>query len=57
MAMSRLEVSDGVLTGDFTRLMAEEQKSEAFTLNQQRLFAEEEDKRRSAGKKPGEGKP
>jgi hypothetical protein len=29
------------LTGDFARFVAEEQKSESFTLKQQRLHAEE----------------
>ncbi len=52
MTMSRLDCGGGVLTGDFAKLVAEEQKSEAFTLKQQRLYA----KRKAAGKKGG-GKP
>ena len=34
MVMSQLDSSGGVLTGDFARFMADEQKSEAFTLKQ-----------------------
>ncbi len=48
VVMSKLDSAGGVLTGDFGRFIAEEQKTEAFTLKQQRLFAEEEDKRRGA---------
>ena len=49
--MSRLDSTGGVLTGDFARYVADEQKAEAFTLKQQRLHAEEEDKRRASAKK------
>jgi hypothetical protein len=52
MTTSRLDATGGVLTGSFAKFVAEEQKSEAFTLKQQRLYAEEEDKRKS--KKPGD---
>ena len=53
MVMSKLDSSGGLLTGDFATFVADEQKSEAFTLKQQRLFAEEEEKR--TAKKPGKG--
>ena len=53
MVMSKLDSSGGLLTGDFAKFVADEQKSEAFTLKQQRLFAEEEEKRTT--KKPGKG--
>ena len=49
MTMSRLDSSGGVLTGAFARFVADEQKSHAFTLKQQRLYSEEEEKRRSKG--------
>ena len=52
MVMSKLDSTGGVLTGDFARYVADEQKSEAFTLKQQRLFSEEEEKRK---KPPGKG--
>ena len=39
--LSELDSSGGILTGDFARFVAEEQKAEAFTLKQQRLFADE----------------
>ncbi len=42
---------DGVLTGDVARWTTDEQKAHAFTLKQQRLSAEEEEKRKSAGRK------
>ena len=48
VVVSKLDSAGGVLTGDFGRFIAEEQNTEAFTLKQQRLFAEEEDKRRGA---------
>ena len=50
MTMSRLDASGGVLSGDFARHVADEQKALAFTMKQQRLYSEEEDKRR--GNKP-----
>ena len=53
MTMSRLDCSGGVLTGEFAKYVAEEQKSDAFTLKQQRLYAEEDDKRRAGAKKGG----
>ena len=53
MTMSRLDCSGGVPTGDFAKFVAEEQKSEAFTLKQQRLYAEEDDKRRATAQKGG----
>ncbi len=37
MVTSRLDASGGVLAGDFARFAAQQQKSEAFTLKQQRL--------------------
>ena len=54
MTMPRLDSSGGVLTGAFARFVADEQKSHAFTLKQQRLYSEEEDKRR--GKTGDSGK-
>jgi len=51
MTMSRLDSTGGVLTGDFARYVADEQKSEAFTMKQHRLHAEEEEKRRASAKK------
>eukprot|EP00974_Lingulodinium_polyedra_P029415 2834140-Lingulodinium_polyedra.AAC.1 len=41
MIMSKLDSSGGLLVGDFAKFVAEEQKSEAFTMKQQRLHAEE----------------
>ena len=41
MTMHRLDNTGGVVTGDYARWLAEEQKSEAFTLKQQRLHREE----------------
>jgi hypothetical protein len=55
MTMSKLDSTGGVLTGDFARYVADEQKAEAFTLKQQRLHAEEEDKRRAHTKKDAKG--
>ena len=52
MVMSKLDSSGGLLTGDFAKFVTDEQKTEAFTLKQQRLFAEEEEKRANKGK-PG----
>ena len=46
MTMSRLDSSGGVLTGGFVRFVADEQRSHAFTLKQQRLYSEEEEQRR-----------
>ena len=46
MTMSKLDASGGVLTGDFAKHVAEEQKSAAFTMKQQRLYAEEEETRK-----------
>ena len=43
MVMSALDSSGGMLSGDFARYVAEEQKAHAFTLKQQRLFSEETD--------------
>ena len=54
MTMSRLDCSGGVLTGEFAKYVAEEQKSEAFTMKQQRLSQEEDDKRRVTTKKGGD---
>ena len=51
MTTSRLDATGGILTGNFAKFVAEEQKSEAFTLKQQRLYAEEAAKRQSG--KPG----
>ena len=41
MTMHRLDNTGGVVTGDYARWLSEEQKSEAFTLKQQRLHREE----------------
>ncbi len=54
MTTSRLDASGGVITGDFAKYVAEEQKTEAFTLKQQ---ADEEDKRKPANKKGGRKDP
>ena len=53
---SQLDATGGVLTGSFAKFVAEEQKSEAFTLKQQRLYAEEDDKRKEKSKTPGDKK-
>jgi hypothetical protein len=52
MVQSDLDSGGGVLTGDFARFVAEEQKTEAFTLKQQRLYADEttQSQKRSGGK-------
>ena len=55
MTMSKLDSAGGVLTGEFAKFVAEEQKSEAFTLKQTRLYAEEKESRekeKNAGKHP-----
>ena len=51
---SCLGSTGGVLTGTFAKFVAEEQKAEALTLKQQRLFAEEDEKRKNqkSGGKP-----
>ena len=41
MVATKLDASGGLLTGDFAKFVAEEQKAEAFTMKQQRLYAEE----------------
>ena len=46
MVMSSLDSTGGVLTGKFARWTADEQKARAFTMKQQRLYQEEEDKRK-----------
>ena len=46
MTSSKLDATGGILSGDFAKFVAEEQESEAFTLKQHRLFAEEDDKRK-----------
>ena len=43
MVMSTLDANGGILSGEFAKWTAEEQKAYAFTLKQQRLYAEEED--------------
>ncbi len=53
MTTNRLDSTGGVLTGSFAKFVAEEQKSEAFTLKQQKLYAEEDDKRREKTRAPG----
>ena len=50
MITSTMDAAGGVTTGPFARYVAEEQRTHAYTLKQQRLFAEEEEKR-AAGKK------
>ena len=55
MVMSSLSSAGGVLTGSFARFVAEEQKAHAFTLKQQRLYAEEENKRQNRGGPSGSG--
>ena len=49
MITSTMDAAGGVTTGPFARYVAEEQRTHAYTLKQQRLFAEEE--KRAAGKK------
>ena len=44
MVFSRLESGGAAPVGDFAKFVAEEQKAEAFTMKQQRLFAEESGK-------------
>ena len=59
MTMSTLDASGGVLTGAFAKHVAEEQKSAAFTMKQQRLYADEEDSRKKNKgdrKNKGDGK-
>ena len=57
MVMSSLDSTGGVLTGKFARWTADEQKSKAFTMKQQRLYQEEEDKRNNLKEKgPKDGK-
>ncbi len=46
MTARRLDASGGVLSGSFAKFVAEEQKSDAFTMKQQPLFAEEDEKRK-----------
>ena len=55
--MSGLDSSGGVLTGEFGRYVADEQKAHAFTLKQQRLYADEEEKRKTTGKEDKPDKP
>eukprot|EP00974_Lingulodinium_polyedra_P072646 7030055-Lingulodinium_polyedra.AAC.1 len=50
--MSKLDSSGGLLVGDFAKFVAEGQKSEAFTMKQQRRHAEEVEKDR--GRKGGD---
>ena len=52
MVASKLDSAGGVLTGDFARFIAEEQCTQAYALKQQRLFAEEKEKRAGAKKAP-----
>ena len=54
MTASRLDASGGVLSGSFAKFVAEEQKSDAFTMKQQRLFAEEDEKRKGHKHDKGE---
>ena len=49
MVYSRLESGGAAPVGDFFKFVAEEQKAEAFTLKQQRLFAEEAGKKKKGG--------
>ena len=51
MIASTLDSGTAAATGDFAKFIAEEQKTEAFALKQQRLFAEESDKRKPGGPK------
>ena len=41
MVTSKLDAQGGLIVGDFAKWTAEQQKTEAFTLKQQRLYAEE----------------
>lgn len=53
MVASRLDSGGSILGGEFAKWTAEEQKTEAFTMKQQRLYSEEVGK--EAGKKPPGG--
>ena len=55
MAVSVLDSGNTVLQGDFAKFVADEQKQEAFTMKQQRLYAEEEEKRLGKGPKGDAG--
>ena len=52
MVHSRLDSGATLAVGDFARFIADEQKTEAFTLKQQRLYAEETSRKK--GGKDGE---
>ena len=57
MVTSTLDAKGGVITGEFAKWTADQQRDIAFTLKQQRLYAEEEvhaDKR--AASQPQGGK-
>ena len=41
MIQSRLDYANEEPTGEFAKFIAEQQKAEAFTMKQQRLFADE----------------
>ena len=55
MVTSSLSGNGGALFGDFGKLVAEEQKAHVFTLEQQRLCAEESHKRTPGGGGGGSG--
>ena len=52
MISSSLDTVGGVPPGEFSRWHADLQKSEAFTLKQQRLYAEEVEKKAKAKADP-----
>ena len=56
MVMSSLDSTGGVLTGKYARWTADEQKSKAFTMKQQRLYQEEEEKRKGQKEKGKDNK-
>jgi len=49
MISNRLDLGGAAFTGDFAKWTAEEQKNEAFTMKQQRLYSEEVAKKPSGG--------
>ena len=51
---SRLDRATYSETGEFSKYIAEEQKVEAFTMKQQRLYAEESQHAKDKGKKDKE---
>ena len=57
MTQSRLDRATYSATGAFAKFIAEEQKAEAFTMKQQRLFAEETQHQKEKVKKEKKEEP